>query len=509
MTRSLRALVKLSSVSLLSILSSACENTPFELNPTSTQSEAESEQLATGSRTETGSSDEIIIAAEARYRTQAYAASKSPNDASLQVRYLDTGMAVADLYCDAFLDQLVKQQTQFNAARDYTNLAGGAAATALGFAGGPASAIAMVALGSALVDSTLSTTANNFLVAPDIPQVQRLVAEAKEKLRTRMLKPGPSTFAEAYRNLLTYDQQCGFLGIKLLVNDAVSAGKVKFKEENSNTNLNAALATIEKQNLARYLGHSSLTDAEIAALYAYYVSGDGRSGEVEAKINSMFSKADLTKQANAAEIRVSLDKLANISDLAAKSADFVASTKKAVATETATTTVQKSIDAADQSVTDDAAKQAIEAANSATTAAAAQISPETVVSSGTIAATAVSNAEANVELAKGLDAAATGDTDLSGLIANVTKQINEAKKAAASSTESARAAIKITEAEGLLAEANSLAATSPDDARQKMAQAAGAIAEAISISAAAPRPDPNNSISPASDGTNSLILKVE
>ena len=306
------------------------------MNPTAAQSETERSQFTVGSRTETTAAEEVLIAYAGRYRTALYDASSYPTDASKQAIYLDAGMAVSDLFCNEFLSVLAKKQVQLEATRDYANIAGGVAAGVLGLLSAPTAAVAAVGIGSAALDDTLSTTQTNFLVAPDVPLVQRLVEEAREKLRNRLqIELPPNSFPDAQRKLLSYDTLCSFNGIKLLVNDAVKAGKIKFKDDEEASRSNLLAAQSLRARIASLMGLPHVTESQTQALYAYFVTGAGLDPKVKPEIDKLFPTISLPAVPNSGEVVRLLEEIARRSDLAAKSADWVASLQKVANTKVA------------------------------------------------------------------------------------------------------------------------------------------------------------------------------
>jgi hypothetical protein len=497
---------------MLLLIAGACK-TPFDMNPTQTQSTSERDQFSTGARVEAPGED-VFVATQARYREQLYQASADPLNGGKQVNFLDTGMAVSDLYCDAFLSKLARQQAQYEAIRDYSNLAGGVAAAALGLAGGPAGAIAGVGVGSAAVDSALSQTEENFLVAPDIPAVQKLVQEAREALRNKIKSTAkPDSFADAQRKLLTYDQQCGFVGIKRLVNEAVQAGKITFKRDDD-SKLAEAEANAQRLAVTRAFGKPSLTERELAALYAYYVTGDAQAAAVKAKIDAMFPGRDLANQANQAEIQAYLQKLAGVSDIAAKASTLVQSLTDV---QNAATTAPQITNNANQqiSVTTGAAQTAAQGAALASTAAtstpAAASQPDLVDSAAMIATTSTSVATNFLEISGTLQSNPNiAGADLSALIDKAALAIDQVRNAAegASLSDDSRAAVG--RASDLIANAKNSAATDPAAARDALGKAAVEAGKALKSAVTVPAPSgADATIQPSTQGGQSLILKVE
>lgn len=204
---------------------SACGTlSPYDLNPTRTQSNRHVNQFTVGSPSSKEAN--LWISLNGRFRKALLETSDDPRNSIKASAYLESGMAAADLFCRSYFQKLGEQRADNIAARGVSNVADAATSAALGLASASASTVAGVSVGFSAVESLFETIESAYLVSPEVHQVQALVFEARDVLYQEIfIDSKPSSYPDAERRLSAYHELCTFNGIKRLVGEAVTNGE--------------------------------------------------------------------------------------------------------------------------------------------------------------------------------------------------------------------------------------------------------------------------------------------
>lgn len=311
----------------LAIALTACETAnPYSMNPTATQSEAHIKEFAGVGKVKNGKWE--IISKQGSFREALKKSSGAPSNVALANNYLDTGVTVADLYCQAYFKDLAVQHADQVAGRGALNIADAAVSALLGLTGTNANTIAGASVLFSSAEAQYENIDAAYLVSPNISSVERLVTEARQTLYREILSDGgPKTYAQAERRLNAYHRLCTFTGVNRLVDEAVAAGKPIIRSNSqtqARSRLNSTAARAQLDSLTEELAKSGTAWGyeQAAWLYAFYFldrkPDDGVMDEIEKSFEGALDKTDgqttnaylLSKANDARRLLIEIDRAA-------------------------------------------------------------------------------------------------------------------------------------------------------------------------------------------------------
>jgi len=188
---------------------------------------------------------EKFIAAGASFREASLAASgyaiSNPADTTGRKgavqRYINSGAALADLYCGLFFQQISQSAAHRKFLRSEVNDFGGLVTALMTATGSNATSIASSSAIFTLLDSTAENYDASYMVAPELSRVQRLVTKAQNEYLANHGKE-IDDFHAAQRFLVQYADNCSFNGIRGLVNESIDAAEPR-TDANGNQSLRA------------------------------------------------------------------------------------------------------------------------------------------------------------------------------------------------------------------------------------------------------------------------------
>ena len=138
-------------------------------------------------------------------------------------RYLRSGFALSDIYCDTYFRRIALRWSQRRFARDTTNDVGAAISAVLGLAKVASPVTGGVGAGFGLIDGTFRNYDEIFVVSPDLPGLQKLVRAERAKLKREVseTKAFPVHFADAHAVIQNYAGLCSYVGMKGLLSESM------------------------------------------------------------------------------------------------------------------------------------------------------------------------------------------------------------------------------------------------------------------------------------------------
>lgn len=286
---------------VLTLALTACETpNPYTMNPTATQSEAHIREFAGVGEIEDGAWK--IFSKQGSFRAALKESSGAPSNSALATNYLDTGVTVADLYCQVYFKKLSVQHADQVAGRGALNIADAAVSALLGLTGTGANTIAGASVLFSATEAQYENIDAAYLVSPNISSVERLVTDARQTLYREILSDdGPKSYAQAERRLNAYHKLCTFTGVNRLVDEAVAAGKPIIRSSSqtqarSRLNSTAARAQLDSLTDELAIPGTAWGYEQAAWLYAFYFlerkTGDGVIEAIEKVFDSVLDTAD-------------------------------------------------------------------------------------------------------------------------------------------------------------------------------------------------------------------------
>ncbi|NIJ08254.1 hypothetical protein FHS31_001871 [Sphingomonas vulcanisoli] len=146
-----------------------------------------------------------------------------PNDGSLALQMMISGMRVMDLRCDMFFESIGTGSQRLDFLHREAETLTGALIAALGVANVGKDWVTGVGIGSNLALRSLDNFNDVFFFSPDVAAVQKLVKTAEDSVRTLARSAGhsPATYDDAIGYLRDYQNLCTAHQIKALVNASV------------------------------------------------------------------------------------------------------------------------------------------------------------------------------------------------------------------------------------------------------------------------------------------------
>ena len=202
---------------------------------------------------------------------------KSINDAKnaqTAEMYMEMGFALSDQLCSEWFEKLGQAQVRDAATKDLVGNVGALTAVLMGVSQASADSITAVAAGTNFAQRSIDSATANYIVAPDIGVVKRLIVverslvadEAKAKLKNTT---DESKFAIATQLLIGYDNLCSHIEVKRVVNESVAANaNIAVDKSTKPSEFYAALLSVAIQKLKTLFASTALVDESgVVALY--------------------------------------------------------------------------------------------------------------------------------------------------------------------------------------------------------------------------------------------------
>lgn len=139
-------------------------------------------------------------------------------------RYLRAGVAVADLHCEVFFQQIAQSAAHRQFLRSESNAIDGLSGALLQANGASASALATSNAVFALLNATGERYDAAYMVAPDLSNVEKLLERAQDEFLSSYGETIEDFYA-AQRFLVRYSNNCTFNGLRSLVNRSIDAAE--------------------------------------------------------------------------------------------------------------------------------------------------------------------------------------------------------------------------------------------------------------------------------------------
>lgn len=139
--------------------------------------------------------------------------------------YLQAGFGLTDIYCHRFFTVAIASQQNRTFARSELASADALVGAVLGVAGAGTMAMTITNSAFGFGGKTLEGYDAAYLVAPDMPDVERLVTaelmRIREDLRKRKPAELPTTYQHARAVIESYARTCSFSGMRQLVSKSI------------------------------------------------------------------------------------------------------------------------------------------------------------------------------------------------------------------------------------------------------------------------------------------------
>jgi hypothetical protein len=209
---------------LANLLTAGCSFLKYDartaIQPADVHNSQHIDELSMGSP----ESNEVnYVALAGRFKTKLQKASDADSSEDDIREYLDTGITVVDLYCREFFKQVSESQAHRQFLRAGTNQTGGLISAIMGLAKADAGATGGVGALFSFLDSSIESYDSAYLVAPDLPTVQKLVFQTQSQLSIELTSSDSVySYPQAERALAMYASNCTFNGIRSLLNSSIS-----------------------------------------------------------------------------------------------------------------------------------------------------------------------------------------------------------------------------------------------------------------------------------------------
>lgn len=150
-----------------------------------------------------------------------------PDNSKAPVKYLESGMALTDYYCDIFFKRIAQRSAKRQFTRGTVNDVGTAISAVLGLASAGSGITGGIGAGFGLVDSGIQNYDEAFLVHADLPALQKLVRSEQDKIRNAIFDDDvangvqPKSFQQAAIQIMRYANTCSFTGMRGLLTQSM------------------------------------------------------------------------------------------------------------------------------------------------------------------------------------------------------------------------------------------------------------------------------------------------
>jgi hypothetical protein len=249
----------------------------------------------------------------------------NPNDEKSAKLYLDAGITLSDRICTLWFKKLGEAQATYSANRDIVSNIGALSATVMGLASAPSLAVGGTAAGFGFLENTMDSEVANFIVAPSIAKVEKVVLLNRASYAKDLKSQTISNFYEAEDAIISYDNYCSHNAIKRIVDESVTRASDAISDQQEKkkfraTIIDRTLAEVEKQLPATV----QLAQQDVVALYALYfrsfdlpksIVGEFSTQLKEKGIIDSSGKIVLGSNGNLAKVRQILLRLGQVSDI--------------------------------------------------------------------------------------------------------------------------------------------------------------------------------------------------
>ena len=231
--------------------------------------------------------------------------------------YLSAGITLSDALCSEWFRLLGRAQATVNADRDLLSNVGALSATVLGLANANSAVTGGIAGGFGFLENTMSSEMANFIVAPDVSQVQQNIMLQRVELANDIENSASQiNFYQARRALITYDNTCSHLAIKRVVNDSISSANVA-KRQRASVQIGGVYLVKVSNELSSLLASSSISPGDLLPLYAYLVSDKGSAPEIGDKLTQYLKDKSILDSNGVLKLKASKDQSVFLSKLIA------------------------------------------------------------------------------------------------------------------------------------------------------------------------------------------------
>lgn len=191
----------------------------------------------------------------------------------LQVKhYLSAGFALSDLYCKNFFRRVSSHSQKRGFSRNNVNDVGATMSVILGLAKAGSTVTGGAGALFGLADSVFRTYDQQFLISPDLANVQKLVFAAQMQLANKYQSAPPDDYYKASAMIADHANACSYVGMKVLINaslskasDAVNADVTKASSETSIPDMAANYIVVRDRIQAAVKAQAEKEAAEKAA----------------------------------------------------------------------------------------------------------------------------------------------------------------------------------------------------------------------------------------------------
>lgn len=161
-----------------------------------------------------------FVAKEKSFRDMSREASANPENLVVVRHYLKSGVALGDIYCNRYFDDISRYSKHQKFFRSQANDTGGFITALMTIFKASATTIGASSAFFTVLDSTAQNYDFAYIVAPDLERVRRLVQNTQESMYQDQ-KDKIVDYYDAQRFLVRYANNCTFNGIRSLINEAV------------------------------------------------------------------------------------------------------------------------------------------------------------------------------------------------------------------------------------------------------------------------------------------------
>jgi hypothetical protein len=192
------------------------------MNPEPRESSYQSNDENGGPRLSRGKITSETVAPAGTYAHTLSLASANPRDPDLARTFLRAGVSLSNEVCSAWLSKLGEAQSQIAVEKDFLGSVGLLTSTLLGATRADSKLITISSAGFEFSRSMISSSEANYIVAPSIALIQKLVEQERRAVKldifAEAVKPGYS-YWDARSHLIDYDNTCSHLSIRRLVSE--------------------------------------------------------------------------------------------------------------------------------------------------------------------------------------------------------------------------------------------------------------------------------------------------
>lgn len=243
------------------------------------------------------------------YQARLNAAAVDTADHDTIYRYLQSGIALSDQICIEWFRRLGRAQAKVNADRDVISNVGALSAAILGMVDVSSKIVGGVAAGAGFLEDTYTSELANFVVAPDVSQVERVIELNRIELANNFAinfeaNKNQFNFEVARGLLIRYDNSCSHLAVKREVNKIIAAQSTKKEKKLINPLDQLALVGIVEDIEALFMDEAKPMSIEDAFdLYVVMIGANVPAGAKAEKLKAMTEAKRLYDDAGKLRLR--------------------------------------------------------------------------------------------------------------------------------------------------------------------------------------------------------------